>query len=41
MLKKKVYTPYRCRAGREDAGRLEPLRIAQPPFLPAYRRALL
>jgi hypothetical protein len=37
----KVYTPYRCRTGREDAGRSEPHRIAQPPSFPVWRRALL
>jgi hypothetical protein len=37
----KVYTPYDCRAGREDAGRSKPHRIAQPPSFPAWRRAIL
>jgi hypothetical protein len=37
----KVYTPYDCTAGREDAGRSKPHRIAQPPFIPAQRRAFL
>ena len=37
----KVYTPYGCRAGREDAGRSKPHRIAQPPPFPAWCRASL
>jgi hypothetical protein len=41
MLKKKVYTPYGYKAGREDAGRLQPHKIAQPPSFPAWRRAIL